>query len=399
MRGSIVKRGPRSFACVVYLGRDPATGKERQKWLSFRTRREAEAHLTQLVGQVTSGSLILSTKVRFGDYLEQWLRDYAEGRLAPTTLESYRATVRVHLTPDLGHIPLSRLSPQVIQGYLTRKLQSGLSTTSVRYHAAILHEALRHAVKWGLLAHNPVDRVDLPRRRRVEMRVWDEEQVRLFLAKAQGSSAHYPLYLAALITGMRQGELMGLRWIDIDLALGIASIQQTLYRLGKTVVTKEPKSARSRRTVALPPILVNILREVQATQDAYRRELGQTYEDCDLVFCQPNGRPLYAHNVTQRDFKRIMKAAGVPTIRFHDLRHCHATLLLQQGVHPKIVQERLGHSTISMTLDTYSHVLPGMQERAAADLEKRLFGEAKHEKVGARPASVSDGTDNLTPVS
>ncbi len=377
MRGSIVKRGPHSFACVVYLGRDPATGKERQKWVSFRTRREAEAHLTHLVGQVISGAVLPSTRLRCGEYLERWLRDYAEGWLAPTTLESYRATIRVHLTPDLGHIPLSRLSPQAIQVYLTRKLQSGLSTTTVRYHAAILHEALRHAVKWGLLTHNPVDRVDLPRRRRVEMHVWDEEQVRIFLAEARRSSAYYALYVAALITGMRQGELMGLRWKDVDLVIGTASIQQTLYRLGKTVVTKEPKSARSRRTVALPSVLVNTLREVQAKQDAYRRDFGQAYEDYGLVFCQPNGRPLHAHNVTQLDFKRVAKTAGVPRIRFHDLRHCHATLLLQQGVHPKVVQERLGHSTISMTLDTYSHVIPGMQERAAADLEKRLFAEAK----------------------
>jgi integrase len=209
------------------------------------------------------------------------------------------------------------------------------------------------------------------------MHVWDEEQVRIFLAEARRSSAYYALYVAALITGMRQGELMGLRWKDVDLVIGTASIQQTLYRLGKTVVTKEPKSARSRRTVALPSVLVNTLREVQAKQDAYRRDFGQAYEDYGLVFCQPNGRPLHAHNVTQRDFKRVAKTAGVPRIRFHDLRHCHATLLLQQGVHPKVVQERLGHSTISMTLDTYSHVIPGMQERAAADLEKRLFAEAK----------------------
>lgn len=380
MRGSIVRRGPHSFACVVYLGRDPATGKERQKWVSCRTRREAEAHLVHLVGQVTCAGFVPSSKLRLGEYLERWLRDYAEGRLAPTTLESYRATIRVHLTPCLGHILLSRLAPQTIQGYITKKLQAHLSITTVRYHAAILHEALRHAVKWGLLAHNPADRVDLLRRRRVEMRVWDEEQVRLFLAEAERSSAHYALYVAALITGMRQGELLGLRWKDVDLNRGIASIQQTLYRLGKTVVTKETKSVRSRRTVALPPILVDTLRVVQAEQDAHRRDLGQAYEDHGLIFCQANGRPLHAHNVTQRDFARVAKRAGVPRIRFHDLRHCHATLLLRQGVHPKVVQERLGHSTISMTLDIYSHVVPGMQERAAVDLENLLFGRAKSER-------------------
>ena len=186
-------------------------------------------------------------------------------------------------------------------------------------------------------------------------------------------------YEKRLIVVGRAGRL---RWKDVDLVLGIASIQQTLYRLGKTVVTKEPKSARSRRTVALPPILTDTLRTLPAEQEASRCELGQTYEDHGLVFCQPNGRPLHAHNATQRDFTRVAKLAGVPRIRFHDLRHCHATLLLQQGVHPKIVQERLGHSTISMTLDTYSHVVPGMQERAAAELERRLFAEPSQEERG-----------------
>ena len=199
--------------------------------------------------------------------------------------------------------------------------------------------------------------------------------MRLFLAEARRSSAHYPLYLAALTTGMRQGELLGLRWRDVDLPLGIVSIQQTLYRLGKTLFTKEPKSPRSRRSVALPPLLVETLSRVQMAQATYRQTIRSEYEDHALVFYQPNGKPLHAHNIVQRDFRRVMNRAGVPQIRFHDLRHCHATLLLQQGVHPKIVQERLGHATIGMTLDTYSHVVPGMQERAAADFEKHLFGE------------------------
>lgn len=226
----------------------------------------------------------------------------------------------------------------------------------------------------GLIAHNPADRVDLPRRRRVEMRVWDEEQIRLFLAEARRSSGHYALYLTALATGMRQGELLGLRWRDVDLNVGVASIQQTIYRLGKTLVTKQPKSDRSRRTVALPPLLVQMLRQVKEECDEYRRQLGGDYEDHGLVFCQPTGKPLHAHNIVQRDFRRVTERAGVPRIRFHDLRHCHATLLLQQGVHPKVVQERLGHSTIAMTLDTYSHIVPGMQEQAALELEQRLLG-------------------------
>ena len=360
MRGYTVKRGPRSFAAVVYLGRDPETGKERRKWYSFKTRREAEAALAQLVGRVISGETIPSTKIRLAEFLEVWLRDYVEAGVAPTTRASYRDTIRVHLAPALGHVPLVRLTPQAIQGYISDKSRQGLSPTTVRYHVAILHRSLAHALKWGLLTHNPADRVDLPRKARREIHVWDSEQVRLFLAEARRSSAYYRLYLAAIMTGMRQGELLGLRWQDVDLVAGVASVQQTLYRMGKTLLVKEPKSNRSRRTVALAPILVEELRCIKDEQVARQRQLGDAYQNQGFVFCQPNGKPLHAHNIVQRDFRRAMERAGVPRIRFHDLRHCHATLLLQQGVHPKVVQERLGHSSISMTLDTYSHVVPGV---------------------------------------
>ena len=167
---------------------------------------------------------------------------------------------------------------------------------------------------------------------------------------------------------------MGLRWQDIDWTFGRASVRQTLVRFRKDVGFHEPKSPRSRRTIALPPVLLEELRGVQAVQAGYRRALGRRYANHDLVFCQPNGKPLHGHNITQRDFREVIKQAKVPHIRFHDLRHCSATLLLRQGVHPKVVQERLGHSGIAITMDTYSHVLPGMQEDAAMLLARMLVG-------------------------
>ncbi len=255
MRGHIRRRG-RSWAVVVYLGRDPQTGKHRRKWSTFRTRREAEAHLAAYLTQLHDGLTLPTTKLRLGEFLEQWLRNYAAGAVAPTTLARYREIVRLHLTPSMGHVPLRRLAPQAIQGYFSQKLATGLSTTTVRHHANLLHEALAHAVRWGLLGRNPCDLVDPPRRARPEVRVLDEEQVRLFLAEARRSSPHYRLYLAALATGMRQGELLGLRWQDLDLTLGVASIQQTFYRLGKEQLFKEPKTPRARRTVAIPRVLV-----------------------------------------------------------------------------------------------------------------------------------------------
>jgi integrase len=300
----------------------------------------------------------------------------------------------VHLAPVLGHVPLARLSPQAIQGYYSAKLAAGLSPSTLRRHAAVLHVALRHAVRWGLLVRNPCDMTDPPRPRRTEMRVLDDEQVRLFLGEAKRSSPYYLLYLAALTTGMRQGELLGLRWQDVDLTLGAIAVRQTFYRLGKQQLFKEPKSAKARRSVSTPVVLSAALRRFRAEQDARRQELGEEYEDRGLVFCQENGRPLHAHNITQGDLQRVLKLTtlrkdlleqGVPEaalpkplprIRFHDLRHSHATMLAQQGVHPKVVQERLGHGTPAFTLSVYSHVLPGMQEEAIRQLEGRFFSGA-----------------------
>ncbi len=373
MRGQIRKRG-KSWSVIVYLGRNPETGKKQRKWYTHATRREAEAQLAQLLVQVQAGGGVPPTRLRAGDYLEQWLRDYAVGALAPSTLMSYTRIIHRHLIPGLGKVPLARLTAQAIQWYVSQASNRGLSSTTALYHYRVLHEALQHAVRWGVLIRNPADFVDPPRRRRLEMRVWDEEQVRLFLAEAKRSSPHYSLYLAAVLTGMRQGELLALRWKDVNFAQAIASIQQTFYRLNGKLIFREPKTAKARRTVALSPALIEELHRHRDAQTRNRDLWGPEYEDRDLVFCQSNGKPLHAHNLVERDFKRLIQRTGLPRIRFHDLRHSHATHLLRAGVHPKVVQERLGHSTPAFTLAVYSHVLPGIQEEAARIVEARLLG-------------------------
>lgn len=245
----------------------------------------------------------------------------------------------------------------------------------------VLREALGQAVRDGLLSRNPCDQVQRPRKQRKEMRVLDEEQLRLFLAEAKRSSPHHSLYLTAVMTGMRQGKLLGLRWRDVNLTLGVASVQQTFYSLGGNkklgedaqMLFKAPKTEKARRQVALPSLVLEELRTLRDAQTEHHRLLSEGYHDHGLIFCQASGKPLYAHNVVRRDFHKVLERAKLPRIRFHDLRHCHATLLLQRGVHPKVVQERLGHTTIGMTLDTYSHVMPGMQEQAVRRLEARLL--------------------------
>lgn len=363
-----LRRRGKKWAVVVYLGRDEKTGKKRYKWYTHETRREAEAHMAQLMHQLQVGGGVTSNKVKLGKYLERWIEDVAAGRVRPSTLPSYAQIVRGHIIPSIGHIPLLRLSAPAVQGYLTRKLGE-LSPSTVLKHFRVLHRALEDAVRYGIIPRNPCDFVDpLPAQRR-ELRVWDEEQARLFLAEAKRTSPYYPLYLTALLTGMRQGELLGLRWCDVDLLSGVAHIQQTLYRRGAKIMVGPPKTRGGRRTVLLPPVVVEELFRVRERQAEHRRILGSAYHDHGLVFCQANGKPLHAHNIVRRDFRRVIERAGVPRIRFHDLRHCHATLLLRQGVHPKVVQERLGHSEIRVTLDTYSHVLPALQEEASRKIE------------------------------
>ena len=381
MRGHIRKRGKNSWAVVVDLGRDPQTGKRRQKWFAHKTRREAEAHLAQIVAAMQGGGWTPPAKTPLGDYLEQWLRDYA-GALSPKSLYDYRVIVHKHLIPALGAVPLAVLSPQAIQGWVTRQLQHGLAPITVATHLRVLKTALNQAVRWGLLSRNPAAMVKPPRVPPPERTVWDEEAVRLFLAEAKRSSRYYPLYLTAILTGMRAGELAGLRWQDVDLAYGVASVRQTLYRLGSQVIVKEPKTRSSRRTVALPPAVVEALRALRADQEENRRLLGADYHDADLVFCQPTGKPLHLHNVVARDFREVCARAGVPRVRFHDLRHLHISHLAKAGVPVKVAQERVGHSTPHLTLQVYSHVLGGQHEQAARTIEAHLLGRLVQEGAG-----------------
>jgi integrase len=222
--------------------------------------------------------------------------------------------------------------------------------------------------------------------------VWDAEQVRLFLGEAKHSSRYYGLYLTAMLTGMRQGELLGVRWQDMDFTMKTATIRQTVYRLGKRLLVKPPNTAGSRRAVHLPDAVLDALREVQRDQQDNQRMLGEGYaHDLDLVFCQPNGQPLHGHNISQRDFKRVTKRAGVPQIRFHDLRHAHASYLALAGVPLKVAQERLGHSTPTFTARVYQHVLAGQQEAAARAVEGLLLGRTgEAEKREATGDATSD---------
>ena len=380
MRGHIIKRYKDSYTIVLNLGRDPSTGKRKQQWLSVKgTKKEAERKLSDILHQLDTGTFMKPGKTTVADFLERWLKDY-QPNLSPRGFERYGSIIRGHLLPGLGSIPLTQLRPEHLQRYYTGKLDDGLSAGSVRYHHAVLHVALKTALKWGLLPRNPADAVTPGKVHTREMQTWDESDVPRFLElQAVRDTPYYELFYLALFTGMRRSELLALRWCDMDLLLCQVYVNRGLHQLkdGSYIFT-EPKSAKSRRTIALPPSAAVVLREYKGKQEVTKAMLGVSLRDDDLVFSGLDGMPLRPNTVT-RAWKTLAARAGLKAIRLHDARHTHASIMLKQGIHPKIVQERLGHSSIQITLDTYSHVAPGLQEAAAARFDEGLAPRQRFE--------------------
>lgn len=383
----VVKRGSR-FYVVQYVGVDPATRKKRRKWHSgFSNRREAETFRVTLASHplYSAGQGIYgSTRERLGDYLRDYLGSLI---LRPKTRETYEMFAEVYIRPELGHVPLVRLSPQTIERF-QRKTQEGRSPTTVRHTMQLLRQALDKAVRMGKIVRNPIEQVDLVKRARRERDVWTVEQATKFLDLARRSSPYRLIYELALTSGMRQGEIFGLRWQDLDLTGGIVRVRQTLEKPGSEPVFGEPKTKKSRRAILLPEPMVAELRAWRAQQNAARLKAGPSWHDYDLVFSANDGKPLHPHNVVRRDFHTIIEQARLPQITFHDLRHVHVTALVAAGVDVRTVADRVGHSRASMTLDIYTHSTPALQERAAAASSTFLTLEGPTE-AGHPPGGVN----------
>lgn len=380
MRGSIEERGQSAWRLTVDLGRDPHGKRLRHRETVRGFKRDAERRLREIIRSIeVSGDYVAPSRATVGDYLDQWAANYALTHTAPRTAESYRAELRRHIIPALGRIPLTRLTAQDIEAYYATALTSGrkdgkggLAPRTVLYHHRILSEALDHAVRTNQMARNPAKLADPPRPKRPEVSTLVAEDVPRLL-QAAAESSHFALYVTALYTGARMGELLGLRWRNVDLGAGRIMIVESLQRDGSRWRLTEPKSARSRRQIVLPQALVACLSDHRAALEAERAAVGTILGTDDFVFCTVNGAPLDRHTVS-RGFSRILERAGLPHIRFHDLRHTHASLLLRAGTNPKVVSERLGHSSVAFTLDTYSHVVPTLQEEAAARFDRLLGG-------------------------
>jgi integrase len=374
MSGSVSRSGP-GWQYVIDAGLDAHGRRKQHRRRGFATKKLAQAAMVEAQSAALHGELVSCGRRTLAEFLEQWL-EAVKASLEPAGYTNYRNCLTLYVLPRLGHVQLATLTPLTLSTLYADLLRAGgrggrpLSNTTVRLVHGVVRKALNDAVLWGLLAKNPALRAAVPKRRRPVLTVWTPEQASAFLA-ATASDRMQACWLLALSTGMRRGELAGLSWSDLDLERG--RLQVTTQRTTDSdyqVVTKEPK-ASSRRAVALAAHTVAALRRHSAVLARERLAAGTAWTDSGLVFVDELGRGLHPQRLTDL-FQQASDAAGLPRIRLHDLRHTSATLALVAGVHPKIVQERLGHATISMTMDTYSHVLAGMQHEAAAQVEALL---------------------------
>lgn len=335
-----------------------------------KTRQEVAGKLSAATEKRRQNVPLVDESETVAKYLTTWL-DGIQGTARPKTYTTYEGLVRLHAKPKIGQVRLARLSPQHLQDLYTDRLAAGLAPQTVRHLHAVLHRALEQAASWDLVYRNVADLVSPPRVPRHEMKALSADQSRELLKAASGDRLE-ALYVLALTTGMRLGELLALRWRDIDLENAALSVTATLTQAGGTMKLSEPKTVGSRRHVSLGAMAVESLRRHRVDQTAERLLRGPIWEDNDLVFANEVGKPIAPSNLRRRSFKPLLEKAELPQIRFHDLRHSAATLLMSQGVNPKIVSERLGHSRVSITLDLYSHVTPTIQREAAAMLDTVL---------------------------
>lgn len=362
MKGRIITRNGRNI--IVLSLKNDTTGKYYQKWVSCGNKRDCEKKLAELTVQHNTGIYMAPGKTTVGQFLTRWLGEYAKPSLSPRGFERYEGIVKNHIIPDLGKIQLTQLKPDRLQKHYTDSLNNGLGAQTVRYHHAVIHVALQTAVKWGLVGRNVADAVNPPRGHHPAMQTWNEDEINTFLTAAK-DNPYFALFYTVLATGMRRSELLGLTWGNVDFLFSQIQVTQSLHQVrdGSFILT-EPKTVKSRRTIALPPSAFLVLNEHRKEKETEALLLGKAITDDDLVFSTINRTPIRPNTVT-RAWATMAAKAGVKVIRFHDARHTHASIMLKQGIHPKVVQERLGHASIAMTLDTYSHVTPGIQEAAA----------------------------------
>ncbi len=366
--GTVYPRKNKQGKIIGYRGSYFAPDGKR-RYVSAKKKGDAERALRQAMTDAERGLVFEAGTVTIEEYLNRWLKDSVKDTVRRSTFVQYESVVNCHLIPALGRIKLKALIPTHVRGLYREKLNSGLGPRTVQYIHVTLHKALKQAVMDGLIPRNVTDAVKAPQAHKKEVKPLTSDQVKVLLSTASGDRLE-ALYVVAIHTGLRRSELLGLKWTDVDLDTGILSVQRSLDNDG---TFNPPKRNKSRRTVKLTSQALEALKGHRVRQHEERLRLGALWEDHGLVFPNRVGKPMNADNLYHREFKPLLKKAELSGFTFHSLRHTCATLLLSKNVNPKIVQEMLGHATISQTMDTYSHVMPGMGNVAATALEEALF--------------------------
>jgi integrase len=377
MKGFLVKKKDRYYYAVIEEGVDPATGKRRRHYhAAGAVKRDAERLLTSLVRKVHDGEYVQPDRLTFGEYLATWWLPSQETQLKSSTFASYRAVIEKHVIPRLGAIGLQQLTPEHLDRFYANRLASGLSPKTVRNLHVVIRKSLGAAARKGSVSRNVATLADPPKLSRnakpAEQRFWTADELRQFL-DANQDHRHWAAWFLAAFTGLRRGELLGLRWRDIDLDAKRLSVRQTLLSINYKLEFSTGKTANAERVVDLDDRTVSVLRTHRAHQLQERLLVGENYSDRDLAFAHPDGEPIHP-DIFSQTFGRRVRSSNVPLIRLHDLRHTHATLMLAAGVPVKVVSERLGHATPAFTQTVYQHVMPGMQSDAAAAFSARVFG-------------------------
>jgi len=392
-QGHIRQQSRGSWELKFDLGRDPLTGKRITKYATFRgTKRKAQDELTRLLAHRNEGSYVDPTKMTLAAYLHHWLAADIDRRVARRTAARHRGIVEKNIIPRLGHVPMRKLTAVHIEafeaelqreGWVKRRRQPekaggepgpaekrGLSAQTVQHVHRTLSQALSHAVRLGVLIKNPAAQVKPPRPVQREIKILGKDEIGSVLLAAKGTPLYMPV-LVAVTTGLRRGELLGLRWSDLDFKVGTLTVNQSLERINGKIAFKGPKTKTSRRSITLPAVTVHALQEYRAAQAEERLKLGLGRDPRGLVFTRADAEPRDADSLTKA-FARLVAATKVTPITFHGLRHTHISHLLMDGVHLKVVSERAGHANVNITLSVYAAYIPSMQADAALRVDAWL---------------------------
>lgn len=374
LKGSIVKKGS-TYMIRFDVGRDTGSGKRIQRAKGgFKTKKEAQEYLVNAINEVNQGTYLQPSKEEFSIFIDRWFNTYYKRNVAETTADISWCLIKGHLIPYFNKQVISSITTYQLDCFYNEKLEEGYSAKTIRELHSLLRRAFEQAIKWSLLKFNPAINATPPKEKTKERHTWSKNDIKKFIDTAK-LSEEATIYIIAIFTGMRRGEILGLKWQDIDFDLKKIYVTRSLAFISeKGLFLKDVKTSKSRRQISLSPYIIDVFKQHQVIQNNFKEKLGEDYLDKGLVFTSINGNFKDPRNLL-REFSRLTKKAGLIKISFHDLRHTHATLLLKNGENPKVVSERLGHSRVGITLDLYSHVTDDIQEEAALRLEESFFNE------------------------